>query len=33
LAAAEKAGIERAVAIVSGGNIDGTELQRILAAR
>jgi threonine dehydratase len=32
LAAAEKAGVERAVAIVSGGNIDGNELRRILAA-
>jgi len=30
LAAAEKAGLERAVAIVSGGNIDATELRRIL---
>jgi len=30
LAAAEKVGIERAVAIVSGGNIDGKELRRIL---
>jgi len=30
LAAAEKVGVERAVAIVSGGNIDGQELQRIL---
>jgi len=32
LAAADKVGIERAVAIVSGGNIDGKELRRILAA-
>lgn len=32
LAAAEKAGLARSVAIVSGGNIDGRELQRILAA-
>lgn len=32
LAAARKAGVERAVAIVSGGNIDGNELRRILAA-
>lgn len=31
LAAAAKAGIDRSVAIVSGGNIDRTELQRILA--
>ena len=31
LAAAEKAGVERAVAIVSGGNIDAKELQRILS--
>jgi threonine dehydratase len=32
LAAAEKTGLARSVAIVSGGNIDGRELQRILAA-
>lgn len=32
VAAAEKAGIDRAVAIVSGGNIDAKELGRILAA-
>lgn len=31
VAAAEKAGIERSVAIVSGGNIDQVELMRILA--
>ena len=31
VAAAQKAGIDRSVAIVSGGNIDGEELQRILA--
>ncbi len=31
VAAAEKAGLERSVAIVSGGNIDGAELRRILA--
>jgi len=31
LAAAEKAGLEQVVAVVSGGNIDGTELRRILA--
>lgn len=31
VAAAEKAGIERSVAIVSGGNIDRAELRRILA--
>jgi threonine dehydratase len=32
LAAAAKTGIERSVAIVSGGNLDWTELARILAA-
>jgi threonine dehydratase len=32
LAAAEKAAVARSVAIVSGGNIDGNELRRILAA-
>jgi threonine dehydratase len=32
VAAAAKAGIDRSVAIVSGGNIDGVELQRILSA-
>ena len=32
VAAAEKAGIERSVAIVSGGNIDGGEFVRILTA-
>jgi threonine dehydratase len=32
VAAAEKMGIEKSVAIVSGGNIDGAELRRILAA-
>jgi threonine dehydratase len=33
VAAAAKLGIERSVAIVSGGNIDGAELQRILACQ
>ena len=32
VAAAEKAGIDRSVAIVSGGNIDSGELRRILSA-
>jgi threonine dehydratase len=32
VAAAEKVGIDRSVAIVSGGNIDGRELVRILSA-
>jgi len=33
VAAAEKVGIDRSVAIVSGGNIDRTELLRILAGK